>query len=300
MGRCELAWAAGFFDGEGWAAAARQGRGDKRRAQARVNQADPRGVPAALIRFQAALGGLGRIGGPHRETGRIDLYRWDVSSRGDVERLQELLAPWLGQVKLAQLAAALGQRVLRSTSAERTKAWRAWAAGLYDGEGSLCLLAHRSHEGYRLPEMSVTQLAEHATPEVLVRFIKIVGRGRVYGPYVQAGAHAAVYRWKSGARGDIDEVLTVLGPWLGPVKRQQAGEALAVIRAQPVLPRGRPEWGSHKTYCIYGHEYSKTRLRPFLPRNAGKQRRDSEQCLQCARDQARAHRKTGRETGGRC
>ena len=253
----------------------------------------------ALLRFQAALGGLGRIGGPRREESRVDLYRWEVSSRADVERLQELLAPWLGAVKLTQFADALGQRVPSSTPAERTEEWRSWAAGLYDGEGSLCLLAHRTHEGYRIPEMSVTQLAERGTPEVLTRFMAIVGRGRVYGPYVQEGAHAAVYRWKTGARRDIEEVFTMLEPRLGPVKRQQAANVFAVICAQRPLPRGRPEWGSHKTHCIRGHEYSKTRLRPFVPRGAGIQPRDSEQCLQCAREQARARREQKKETGDR-
>jgi hypothetical protein len=118
----------------------------------------------------------------------------------------------------------------------------------------------------------------------------IVGRARVYGPYIQEGAHAAVYRWKSAARGDIDEVFAILEPRLGPVKRQQAADVFAVVCAQPALARGRPEWGSHKTHCIRGHEYSKTRLRPFVPRDAGLQPRDNEQCLQCAREQARARR----------
>jgi hypothetical protein len=42
----ELAWAAGFFDGEGWAN--RSGRG----VQSRINQAGPEGVAEVFAKFQ--------------------------------------------------------------------------------------------------------------------------------------------------------------------------------------------------------------------------------------------------------
>ena len=61
MDRHELAWAAGFFDGDGWAAAVRQRRRRTRQPAARINQAGD-GVPETLIRFRGALGGLGSLG----------------------------------------------------------------------------------------------------------------------------------------------------------------------------------------------------------------------------------------------
>lgn len=294
MDRCELAWAAGFFDGEGWANAVRQTGRRTRQPQARVNQADPNGVPRALLRFQAALGGLGRIGGPHRQEKRIDLYRWDVSSRSDVARLQELVAPWLGTVKLAQLATALDVTRPRSMAPEMIDEWFAWAAGLYDDEGSLYLLDHRSHEGYRIAEMAVTQSSAAGIPEVLRRFGQIVGTGHINGPYRQRDATLDVYRWKTAARADIEGVSATLGPWLGGVKQLQAKSVLDVIRSQADLPRGRAEWGSHKQFCINGHEYATNRIRPYVSRGAATERRDSEQCLRCAREQARARRDVSR------
>src|SRR5881227_2813286 len=101
MERHELAWAAGFFDGEGWANRTVRG------VQARINQADPDGVPAVLVKFQRIVG-VGRIAGPEVKEGKIDLYHWVVSSRGDVARVAELIGPWLGQVKRAELEHALG------------------------------------------------------------------------------------------------------------------------------------------------------------------------------------------------
>ena len=126
----------------------------------------------------------------------------------------------------------------------------------------------------------------------------VVRRGHLNGPYLQEGANRDVYRWKSAARADIESVIAMLHPWLGPVKRRQSLAVFEVLRAQPALPRGRPEWGSHKTHCINGHEYANTRIRPYVSRGAGRQWRENHQCLQCAREQARA-RRAKKKTGGR-
>jgi hypothetical protein len=290
MDRCELAWAAGFFDGEGWANAVGQTGRTTRQPHARVNQADADGVPVALLRFRAAVGDLGRIGGPHREKNRVDLYRWEVSSRKDVTRLHELLAPWLGQVKLGQFGQAMAQPTLRSLDPEKNDAWRAWAAGFFDGEGSVYLLDHRSHKGYRIVEMAISQGSEAGTPEVLRRFARITGAGHNNGPYRHKSANLEVHRFKVVVQEDVEDVLTTLWPWLGPVKRAQASAVLDVIRSQTKLPRGRPDWGSHKTHCMHGHEYATNRLRTYVARGVGIQRRENKQCLRCAREQARARR----------
>ena len=209
-----------------------------------------------------------------------------------------MLTPWLGQVKLAQFAQALGRAAVQPLVPDEGQEWKAWAAGLYDGEGSLYLLDHRSHDGYRTAEMAVTQSSGTITPEVLQRFARIVAAGHINGPYQQRDANLDVYRWKTAARGDIESVVASLWPWLGGVKRAQAKAVLDVIRSQSALPRGRAEWGSHKTFCIRGHEYANARVRPYVSRGVGIERRDSEQCLQCAREQARERREQ-KKTGDR-
>jgi hypothetical protein len=291
MDRYELAWAAGFFDGEGWAdLQRREGRGTGQPA-ARVNQADPDGVPEVLVRFQRALGGLGTIGGPKVEEARIDLYRWDVSSRGDVELLHHFLLPWLGEVKLLALATALERETARSRQAIASDDWRAWAAGVWDGEGSAYLLDHRSHAGYKIGELAITQSGVGRAPEILRRFVSITHLGHINGPYTQEGATMDVYRWKATAQAEPPEVIAQIRPWFSSVKREQADAVLAVLASQAPLPRGRPEWGNRKTHCIHGHEYGSARLRPYRARSAqGEQPRDSEQCLVCAREQARMRR----------
>jgi hypothetical protein len=178
MDRHELAWAAGFFDGEGWAR-----KKKPRGVGAQINQAGVNGVPPSLLRFQASLGGLGRIGGPVSQPGRKDLYHWVVSSKHDVAELVRLLSPWLGPVKLLQLATAADKVGATASIAQPDDVWRAWAAGLFDGEGCSSLLRHRSHAGYMTGELSVTQSSLVGSPEVLLRFAAVVQAGYISGPH---------------------------------------------------------------------------------------------------------------------
>lgn len=138
-------------------------------------------------------------------------------------------------------------------------------------------------------ESAVTQGSTRNVPEELSRFLRLVKIGYVNGPYEQEGANELVYRWRLHRADDIRIVVHLLDPWLGAVKRLQARHSLRIIDDQPVLLRGRPDWGSHKTHCVHGHEYATARVRPYRKRTpVGVQRRDSKQCLACLREYARA------------
>lgn len=288
MDRTEQAWAAGFFDAEGWAAAARYGRGDIRRPIAQINQADAFGVPEVLGRFRAAVG-VGRISGPQRAPGKIDLYRWVASSRADVGRTFEELSPWLGPVKVTQFENATGAAA-PPVQEPRPDEALAWAAGLFDGDGSTCLLKHRTHTGYICAEMSITQTSRTGAPEVLTRFRAIVELGHVNGPFGGSDRCEPVFRWKAHRLADIAMVAQALWPWLGHVKRAQAERVVAAVSSQPPLPRGNPAWGNRKTHCVNGHEYASARMRPFVPRRGGSELRPSKYCLACLREHARRQR----------
>lgn len=93
-------------------------------------------------------------------------------------------------------------------------------------------------------------------------------------------------------------MIHLLLPWIGGVKCAQALSAIRTIDAQPKLPRGRTEWGSHKTHCIHGHEYATARIRPYVSRGRSIERRASKQCLECVREQARAKRAGQNKIGG--
>jgi len=289
MDRHELVWAAGFFDGEGWA-----GKNGARGVQARINQADVNGVPAVLTRVQRAFGGVGTIGGPVVKPDRAPLYSWSVSNRDDLAAMLELLKPWLGSVKLLQLSSAINRPTPVAKPAIPSDEWRAWGAGLFDGEGSSSLLKHRTHAGYMSGELCITQSSLVGSPEVLRRFMAIVNAGHISGPYEQRNATMDVYRWKAAALKDVESVLAVIWPWLGEVKRAQAARMLDVLHAQAELPRGNPAWGNRKTHCVNGHEYATARVRPYIARGGGVQRRDNQACLVCLRDYARKQRQRER------
>jgi hypothetical protein len=288
----ELAWAAGFFDGDGWAALVNDRRRGRAQPHAQINQAGPVGVPEVLTRFRDAVG-VGRVAGPKVEDGRQDLYWWIASSHGDVWRTGQLIGPWLSSAKRSQFLAATGLPF-----ADPPLESVAWAGGLYDAEGSTSLSDHRSHRGFKYIEAAITQGCKALAPEELVRFSRLVGVGRVYGPYVQAGATELVYRWRIQRTDAVRNVIHLLLPWIGDVKRDQAFAAFRTIDGQPTLRRGRTEWGSHKTHCIHGHEYVTARIRPYVSRGTGTERRASKQCLACVREQARAKRAPQNKIGG--
>jgi hypothetical protein len=286
MDEHELAWAAGFFDGDGWAALVRPRSRRSGQPQAQINQSSLDGMPEVLLRFRDAVG-VGRVAGPKIEEGREPLYSWVASSRSDVERTGRLILPWLSGQKRAQFRASVGLR----SDVPPTDTF-AWAAGLFDAEGCTSLSDRSERKGYKDIEASVTQGGgDRLPPEELARFMNCVALGRINGPYEQEGATQPVYRWRIHRLDEVRSMLHVLLPWVGTVKRRQAFRAIQVIEGQPVLPRGRVDWGSHKTHCIHGHEYATARLRPYVSRGVGIQRRDNKQCLQCTREQARARRR---------
>lgn len=291
-----MAWAAGFFDGEGWAGAVRHGSRPKRDPRAQINQGGAGAVPAVLLRYHRAVGAVGHLGGPSRRPGRKDLYRWTASSRRDVERTWLRLRPWLGSAKSVEFLTALGLPTQADEAPPREESEEcAWAAGFFDGDGSVYLLRHGSHAGYFVLEAAVTQSCASGVPPELERFRHAVGgHGLIYGPFRDRRGRLSVYRWKLFKVADIVAMCELLWPWLGNVKRTQAERALGVIRSQPQLARGNPAWGSRKTHCVHGHEYATARILPYRSRGKGIQRRDSKQCLTCLREYAGRQREVRR------
>lgn len=245
-------------------------------------------MPEVLERFHATVG-VGRVAGPARATGRVDLYRWEATSNADVSAAHTALCSWLSGVKRAQFHAALGvdDAVRPEPSDDELLAW---AAGLFDGDGSTCLAKHRSHRGHRTADVAITQASMAGEPEVLARFRDVVGVGRIYGPYASGVSHAPVYRYKAQRLADVEHVIRATWPWLGSIKRVQAMSVIALVRSQAQLPRGNSAWGHHKTHCVNGHEYATARVRAFRSRAGGSEKRPSSYCLTCLREHARRKR----------
>jgi hypothetical protein len=290
MDRHELAWAAGFFDGEGWANRAKRG------VHAQINQAGPTGMPEVLLKFRRIVG-VGRLGGPVIAEGKQDLYRWDATSRRDVARVADLIGPYLCPAKRAAFERALGialQPVIWPGSMSEELAW---AGGFFDGEGSAYLEKHRSHNGHFVPRLHVTQSSDADVAPELVRFKAALGElGTISGRHRGRGNHRSYRRWRAFTVKDVQLGSHLLWPFIGEVKRSQARSVLQTIHSQLDLPRGNPAFGvPGARYCLRGHDKWNARVLPFKGR--GKNTEDPKnhlrQCLECVRIDARARRLGG-------
>jgi hypothetical protein len=103
----ELAWAAGFFDGEGTAYLCQSNR-----IYYHFRLALPQVERGPLERFQAAVGGAGIIGGPYKPSsgGGRPIHRWRCNSVQGKEVLKKLW-PYLCEVKRAQATKALAGEI---------------------------------------------------------------------------------------------------------------------------------------------------------------------------------------------
>jgi len=283
----DFAWAAGFFDGEGWANRSRRG------VHSRINQAGLDGVPEVLTKFHRIVGAR-RIKGPVIVEGRQPLYYWGATSRPDLTRVVERIGPWLCPVKRAEfertLCVALPPIVWPGSMSEEL----AWAGGFFDGEGSTYLEKHRTHAGYYYPVLYVPQCAEiGVAPELLRLKSALGGLGNISGLRQDGPEWTPYRRWRVVTVLKVQTALHLIWPFIGDVKRNQARQVVMTIHGQPVLPRGNPAFGvAGARYCLRGHDKWNARIRPFKGR--GRNEEDPlnhlRQCLACVREDAQARR----------
>ena len=283
----DFAWAAGFFDGEGWAN--RSGRG----VQSRINQAGLDGVPGVLTKFQRIVG-VGRIKGPVIVEGKQPLYFWEATSRPDLTRVVERIAAWLCPGKRAEFERTLLIAVPPVVWPGSVSEELAWAGGFFDGEGSTYLEKHRTHPGYFYPVLYVPQSAEIGiAPELLRLKSAMNGIGNISGARQDGPDWKPYRRWRVVTPLKVQAALHLLWPFIGDVKRSQAQRVMQTIHSQPDLPRGNPTFGiAGARYCLRGHDKWNVRIRPFKGR--GKNEEDPlnhlRQCLACVREDAQARR----------
>ena len=97
----------------------------------------------------------------------------------------------------------------------------AWAAGLFEGEGSIFLHQRKSH--------STLALGLNMTDEDSVRrFAKAVGVGNVTGPHETT--HKPRWQWRCDGFGKAQAVIAMLWDGLGSRRKQRAKECLAATR----------------------------------------------------------------------
>lgn len=265
-----LAWAAGFFDGEGTTIA----RSDARRPdyfqlEVSVPQSGPDGVPEVMRKFQDAMLGVGRI---DPQPGGL-MHKWCAGGRATAELSLALMWPWLGPVKRAQAVGAIdvvdrqyteGRRRARPgryrptlvaheivSRGDARSLELAWAAGFLDAEGYFGL--PRTYERRDESSGFVTRASasQHGLPnipaDVLVRLRQAVG-GRI-----ERHGEIDDFKWVIEGTQNVQAVLEAVRPWLGTVKITQAIVALAKAESNRV--RGDSD------RCVRGHVYDRIYVR---------------------------------------
>ena len=111
----------------------------------------------------------------------------------------------------------------------------AWAAGFFDGEGSICCNRERNRTSTRVGSLKLTLgIAQASDSEVLHRFKAAVGVGTVRGPFDrQIDNQNIVFVYSVHNFEDVQYAIAQLWPWLGTRKRQQAKHALVGWRTHP-------------------------------------------------------------------
>jgi hypothetical protein len=97
----------------------------------------------------------------------------------------------------------------------------AWAAGFYDGEGSLSCIWQLNANGkyYRYLRMQLDQIE----PTTLQRFQKALGGGVIYGPYAPRIAHHSPHwHWSLTSFEQVQHATCLLWSWLSEPKKAQA------------------------------------------------------------------------------
>jgi hypothetical protein len=123
----------------------------------------------------------------------------------------------------------------------------AWAAGLFEGEGSITWNRAKG-KGYVVLLLSMTD------GDVVRRFHGALGLGRLNGPYRRGLAASGnprkpLFYWSASGFEHVQAIVAMFWPWLGDRRRARACEVLAIGSAAPVLPRFR-------THCPKGHPYT--------------------------------------------
>ena len=111
----------------------------------------------------------------------------------------------------------------------------AWAAGVFEGEGSVGV-SGKSKAPVTYMSMGMSE------QDVLDRFTSIVGTGKVYGPYKGQGSktpahYKPMFHWKIRQITEIQRILRLFYPYLGERRRSEAAGVIASYYETLRLPQ---------------------------------------------------------------
>jgi len=138
--------------------------------------------------------------------------------------------------------------------------WRedlAWAAGLFEGEGSWSPIRRDSGNPRLTAQLGMTDL------DTVDRFEAIAGRG--VRSIIKANRAKPLYHWRIAGYEHVQALAAMLWPWLSQRRR---GRVVELLRNTQESPIQRFSW---RTRCPRGHPYD------------GRTRHGYRICLTCRR-----------------
>lgn len=99
----------------------------------------------------------------------------------------------------------------------------AWAAGLFEGEGSISL--RRLRDG---SAAQATVSIDMTDPDVIIQLAARLGIGRLHGPY--KGTNKPRYRWTVSRLADVETFCTWVYPFLGERRQARIRQVLGEMK----------------------------------------------------------------------
>lgn len=150
----------------------------------------------------------------------------------------------------------------------------AWAAGLFEGEGTWN--AYQQSKGNNT--MQVQMRLAMSDRDVVERFAAILGFGQIRERKAPVEDHwKPIFEWYAYRRGHIRSAIEMFWPYLGDRRRERASEIWAL---------GEAIHAGDKTHCPNGHPYSGDNLVLELIKRGGKSYY-ARRCKICRTEQAR-------------
>lgn len=118
-----------------------------------------------------------------------------------------------------------------------TEADVAWAAGLFEGEGTI-VITTATRSGH--PRVGIAVASTDL--DVLERFQQVIGFGGIHKKTTKVQAHhKQQYQWGCGTNKETVRILTMLHPWLCTRRAERADQAMATLA-----------WT--RVHCVNGHD----------------------------------------------
>jgi hypothetical protein len=255
---------AGLFEGEGSVICARtsKGSGLQRRLEITNTERDILGRALGFI-------GLGVIRVDNRKNRppnhKVRLY-WQVWRWPDILSVVAMIYPFLGNRRrvamrrlllnpphhlvdpLSRKRVTVVPRLVPSEREPTEAEWAAWAAGLFEGEGS-AICAARGGKRAGLQRRLQVPMCDR---DVLEKLRKVLGAGKVRvsrrAKVDGSERRRTLFVWTCSKWNDIERIARLFYPYLLVRRRHQVDYLLA-------HPAGLPGWAS-KTTCTRGHPIS--------------------------------------------